>query len=109
MDIKLFFFLFSTTCLPLILIYIFAPWDIPFIQYFFLCLVFVFRIVFFQEKEYKRKLRIVGKEKLKVKLNRVPSESQVSLFINKKLEQRNISFVAVVVIIFGLTIGFGKF
>jgi hypothetical protein len=109
MDLKLFLFLFSTTCLPLIFIYVFAPWDIPYIQYFFLCLIFVFRIVFFQEKEYKRKLRIIGKEKLRQKLSRVPSESQVSVFINKKLEARNISFVVIVVIVFGLTIGFGKF
>lgn len=109
MDIKLFFFLFATTCLPLILIFTLAPWDIPYIQYFFLCLIFVFRIVFFQEGEYKKKLRIIGKENLRKKLNRVPSESQVSVFINKKLEARNISFVINVVIIFGLTIGFGKF
>ncbi|MBT7608301.1 MAG: hypothetical protein HN576_01000 [Bacteriovoracaceae bacterium] len=108
MDLKLFLFLVSTTCLPLIIIYIFAPWDIPYIQYFFLCLIFVFRIVFFQEKEYKKKLRIIGKESLRIKLGRIPSESQVSVFINKKLEQRNLSFVIAVVVIFGLTIGFEK-
>jgi hypothetical protein len=109
MDFKIFLFLFSTTCLPLAMIYLLAPWDIPYIQYFFLCLIFVFRIVFFQEREYKKKLRLLGKEKLRLKLNRVPSESQVSVFINKKLEERNISFVIATVIVFSLAIGFGKF
>lgn len=109
MDSRLFLLLFAASSLPMILLFLFSPWEIPHIQYFFLGVIFVLRIIFFREEEFKKKLRLDSKSLLQKKMNRIPSEAQVIAHIDKRLEARNISFVMSVVVIFVVTIAFGKF
>lgn len=109
MDIKLFLFLFSISVLPLVLIFQFSPWEIPQVHYFFLGLLFVIRIVFFREDEYKKNLKPSARKNLHKKIGRVPSDPEVIDYIEKLLAGRNVAFFVVIVISLIVTVGYGKF
>lgn len=109
MDIKLFLFLFSITVLPLTLIFQFSPWEIPQIQYLFLGLLLVIRIVFFRQDEYKKNIKMVARERLRLKIGRVPSDPEIIDYIEKILNGRNVSFVAVTILTFFISVVYGKF
>lgn len=92
MDIKLFLFLISISAGPLILMLKFFPWEIPQLHFFFLGILFVVRIVFFREDEYKKTLKPVAREALQKKIKRVPSDPEIIDYIEKKLRGRNVAF-----------------
>lgn len=108
MDIKLFLFLFSISVLPLGIIYQFSPWEIPQVHFFFLGLLFVIRIVFFQEDRYKKNLKPVARAELQRKIGRVPSDPEVIDYIEKLLSGRNVSFIVAIVLCLVITVIFGK-
>lgn len=98
MDIKLFLFLCSITAIPLALILKFSPWEIPQIQYFFLGILFVVRIVFYREEEYKKNLKPAAKQELQKKIGRVPSDPETIDYVEKKVAGRNVAFFVVIVL-----------
>ncbi len=108
MDVKLLFFLFSISSLPLALVYLFFPWEIPYLQYFFFTLIFVVRVIFFREKEYKKRLKKTAKNELHKKKGKIPSETQVLGLIEKKLEARDTSFLIAIVLVFVVLVFFSK-
>ncbi len=98
MDFKLFLFLCSVTVIPLGLILKFSPWELPQIQYFFLGLLFVIRIVFYREEEFKKNLKPAAKSALQKKIGRVPSDPETIDYIDKKVAGRNVAFFVVIVL-----------
>ena len=109
MDIKLFLLLISITVIPLIAIFQFSPWDFPQIQYFFFGLLFVLRIVFYKEDEYKKNLKTASRKELQKKIKRVPSDSEVIDYIDRKVGGRNTAFIVVIVLTLLVTVIYGKF
>ena len=70
----------------------------PQIQFFFLGILFVIRIVFFREDEYKKNIRPTARGILQKKIGRVPSDPEVIDYVDKMVAGRNVAFFVAIVL-----------
>lgn len=98
MNIKLFLFLISVSVVPYSLLKVYLPWEIPHLHFFFLGILVIIRIIFFQEEIYKKNLKAVARGELQKKIGRVPSDSEIIDFVESRMKGRGVAFIAAFVL-----------
>lgn len=107
MNIKLFLFLISVSAVPLALMKLYFPWEVPHLHFFFIGILIVIRIIFFQDENYKKNLKPNARGQLQKRIGRVPSDSEVIDYIEKKMTGRGVAFIAAFVLTFSTFILIG--
>lgn len=92
------------TTLPLVVIFLNYKSDFPDIEYFFFGLIFLLKIIFFREKEYRAKLGRTVSSSLSKELNRTPSKNEIVQRINTYVNGRDMVLGLSLLILFIVTL-----
>lgn len=79
---------------------LFFPWEIPQLHFFFIGILIVLKIIFFRDDQYKKNIKPRARGELQKKIGRVPSDSEVIDYVDKKLNGRGVAFIAAFVLTF---------
>ncbi|WP_127716946.1 hypothetical protein [Halobacteriovorax sp. HLS] len=108
LQFKLFAALNCLIVLPLILIYLYSPYEWDNLYWLFLTFLFALKIIFYKEAPYKKSLTQITREKLQSELKRSPSKMEVVNRIEDMVTARDVALVSVGVFVVFITIIFGK-
>ncbi|MFZ9000619.1 MAG: hypothetical protein ACO20H_04915 [Bacteriovoracaceae bacterium] len=90
--------------LPLVVIFLNYKKDFPDIEYLFFGLIFLLKIIFFREKEYRVKLGKTVSKSLSKELGRTPSKSEIVQRINAYVNGRDLMLGFSLFILFIVTL-----
>ena len=103
MENKLFFYirsqllffviLVSLSVLPLVLFFLFSPYELPNIEYAILAIVIMTQYIFFHEKNYRKQVTPKVLNQLEKKLKRNPSGKQIASRVGDYVFGRNAALV----------------
>jgi hypothetical protein len=95
------------SAVPLALIELFFPWEIPQLHFFFIGILIVIKIIFFQDGQYKKNIKTHARGELQKKIGRVPSDSEIIDYVEKKITGRSVSFAVAFILTFSTFILIG--
>lgn len=107
-QLKLFCTLTLVVVLPLVLVYLFSPYEWDNLYWLFLTFLFALKIIFYKEAPYKKELSSVMREKLTSELSRPPSKTEVINRIEDMIVARDVVIISVGVLVIFTTLFFGK-
>ncbi|PIK13687.1 hypothetical protein [Halobacteriovorax sp. JY17] len=105
---RLFLILVSLTTVPLLLVYLFSPYEWKNLYWFFLTFIFALKVVFYKEAPYKKKISSGVRDMLTREMKRVPSKMEVVNRVEDLVQARDAMLVASAVIVVLMTVIFGK-
>ena len=86
-------FLLSIFVLPLGLFFQFSTYELPKVQYVFIISLFASQYVFYNEKNFRKKISAKVAESLQKEMNRVPSGKDIILRSDKVVYYRGVSII----------------
>jgi accessory gene regulator protein AgrB len=93
---------------PLVLVYLFSPYEWNNLYWLFLTFLFALKIIFYKEAPYKKELSAIMREKLTKELSRPPSKTEVVNRIEEMITARDVVIVSVGVLVIFVSLFFGK-
>ena len=104
----LFLILVCLTAIPLLLVYLFSPYEWKNLYWFFLTFIFALKVVFYKEAPYKKKVSSGVREGLTKELKRVPSKMEVVNRVEDLVQARDVMLVSSGLLVVIITVIFGK-
>jgi hypothetical protein len=105
---KVFLLLVLLTTVPLLLVYLFSPYEWDNLYWLFLTLLFALKVIFYKDGPYKSKVSAGVRDKLTKELKRVPSKMEVVNRVEDLVQARDAMLVASGILIVLVSIVFGK-
>ncbi len=93
---------------PLLLLFRYSPYQIPYIQYFVLGFLYLFQYMRFNEKNYRLQKSPLAKKHLTQEKGKIPSRSKINQRLNEMVEARGISLFFAGALIILLIVTFKK-
>ena len=105
---KLFTILNIVVVVPLLLVYLFSPYEWANLYWLVLTFLFALKIIFYKDAPYKKQISHTMREKLQIELGRSPSKTEVVDRIEFMITARDVVIITVGVFVVFLTLFFGK-
>jgi hypothetical protein len=108
LQFKLFIVLNLVVILPLLLVYLYSPYEWKNLYWLVLTFLFALKIIFYKDGPYKKEISQTMREKLLVELGRPPSKTEVVNRIEFMITARDVVIITIGVFVIFLTLFFGK-
>ncbi|GEM_PF-5648125 len=105
---KLFLILVCLTGVPLLLVYLYSPYEWKNLYWLFLTFIIALKIIFYKEAPYKKKITPGVRDSLTSEMGRVPSKMEVVNRVEDMINARDTMLLTSAVIVVILTVLFGK-
>ncbi|OUR99764.1 hypothetical protein A9Q84_01690 [Halobacteriovorax marinus] len=105
---KLFLTLILLVIVPLVLVYLFSPYEWDNLYWLALTFIFALKVVFYKEAPLKKKLIGEVRERFISKTGKVPSKMQIVRGVDEIIVARDVMLVSVGVCVLIVTLFFGK-
>lgn len=105
---KLFSALSVVIVAPLVLVYLYSPYEWENLYWLFLAFLFALKIIFYKEAPYKKELAHTMRVKLQSELGRAPSKMEVVNRIEDMITGRDVVIITIGVTVVFVTLFFGK-
>lgn len=108
LQFKLLLILLVLTTVPLLLIYLYSPYEWKNLYWLFLTFLVALKVVFYKEGPYKKKISSEVREGLTKEMNRVPSKMEVVNRVEDMINARDAMLLTSALSIIVITVIFGK-
>ena len=105
---KLFFIIFCLTTVPLLLVYLYSPYEWKNLYWLFVTFIVALKIIFYKEAPYKKKITPGVRDSLTKEMGRVPSKMEVVNRVEDMINARDAMLVTSAIMVIVLTVFFGK-
>ncbi|ATH07236.1 hypothetical protein BIY24_04585 [Halobacteriovorax marinus] len=108
LQLRLFLILICTTSIPLLLVYLYSPYEWDKLYWLFITFIFALKVVFYKDAPYKKKITPLVREMLTKEYKRVPSKMEVVARIEDMINARDVMLLSSALLIVVITILFSK-